>query len=511
MARLLDLAQRTDPDPQWGDRFRAPGVWGDQEALRRLAAEVQQRLAGEASENGPPTPLVVLLAKKLGRKDGQAEPLLRAAQGGHPEDFWLNFALGEALRERKPAEAVGFYRAALATRPTVATVHLEVGMALRRQGQLDEAMAEFRRAIELDSKWSPDHYMLGRCWEARGRLDEAMAEFRRAIELDPREARAHDMLGRCWEARGRLDEAMAEYRRAIELNPRGATAHFMLGRCWQSRGELDEAMAEYRRAIELDPRGARAHYLLGVCWLARAEYRRAIELDPRGAPAHYELGVCWRARGRIDEAMAEYRLAIEFDPTAEPAHDMLGLCWQARGRIDEATAEYRRAIELDPGRSFRHENLAEALLRSGRFVEARMAVRRGFDVIPAEDPQRPALRKKLELCEQMLALEARLPALLQGRERPAEAERLELARLCQDYGRPHDAVGLYAAAFADRPDLADELGCSHRYNAACAAARAAAELGPDEARLGEPVRAGLRRQALDWLRADLAQGAQIAA
>src|SRR5262249_29124066 len=100
MARLLGLAQRVDPDPRGGDPFRAPALWRDDEALRRLAAETQQRLAGEASEDGPPTPLVVLLAKKLGQKDGQAEPLLRAAQGRHPEDFWLNFALGEALRER---------------------------------------------------------------------------------------------------------------------------------------------------------------------------------------------------------------------------------------------------------------------------------------------------------------------------------------------------------------------------------------------------------------------------
>jgi hypothetical protein len=81
--------------------------------------------------------------------------------------------------------------------------------------------------------------------------------------------------------------------------------------------------------------------------------------------------------------------------------------------------------------------------------------------------------------------------------------------LCRDYGRPHAAVRLYAAAFAARPELADDLGRSHRYYAACAAARAAAAPGPDEARLGEPERAGLRRQALDWLRADLALRAKL--
>jgi tetratricopeptide (TPR) repeat protein len=109
----------------------------------------------------------------------------------------------------------------------------------------------------------------------------------------------------------------------------------------------------------------------------------------------------------------------------------------------------------------------------------------------------------------MLALDARLPALLRGEERPAAAEQLEPARLCRDHGRPHAAVSLYAAAFAARPALADEPGSSHRYNAACAAVRAAADLGSDGARLGETERTGLRRQALDWLRADLDLGARL--
>jgi serine/threonine-protein kinase len=380
MARLLDLARRVDPDPQWGDCLRAPGVWGNQEALWRLAADLPKRLAKEATENGPPTPLVTLLAKRLGQQDGKAEPLLRAAQGRHPEDFWLNYALGEALRERKPAEAVGFYRAALATRPTVAPVHFEVGVALWRQGQWDEAMTEIRRATDLE--------------------------------------------------------------------PTGAHAHYILGACCLARGRLDEAMTEFRRTIEL---------------------------EPKGAPAHFGLGRC-----RLD-----------------------------KGRLDLAVAEFRRTIELDPGGGLGYENLAEALLRSGRFAEARTTVRHSLDVLPPQEPRLSSLREKQELCERMLALDARLLALFQGKERPAAAEQLELARLCREYGRPYAAASLYTSAFTARPELADDLGSGYRYSAARAAARAAADMGTDEARLGELERASLRSQALDWLRADLALGTRL--
>jgi serine/threonine-protein kinase len=142
-------------------------------------------MASEAPESEPPAPLVALLAKKLGQTDEQAEPLLRAAQSRHPENFWLNYALGESLRERKPAESVGFYRAALATRPTVAAVEYEVGFALWRQGHVDEAMAEFRRSGELDPSGAVAHYMLGMCLHDMGRFDEATAAYRRVTELEP--------------------------------------------------------------------------------------------------------------------------------------------------------------------------------------------------------------------------------------------------------------------------------------------------------------------------------------
>ena len=95
----------------------------------------------------------------------------------------------------------------------------------------------------------------------------------------------------------------------------------------------------------------------------------------------------------------------------------------------------------------------------------------------------------------MLALDPRLSALLQGKERPTVEEQLGLAHLCRDYGRPHAAAGLYAAAFAARPALADDLGSANRYKAACAAARAAAGEGPTgrgSARRSEPACAGRR-------------------
>ena len=129
MARLLTLARQADPDPEWGDRLRDPELWQNSDAMRKMAAELQQRLTGETFKRGLRSQLLPLIANKLGQRHSEAEPLLRAGQSRYPEDFWLNYGLGEMLRERKPEEAVGFYRAALATRSEVATVHHEIGIA----------------------------------------------------------------------------------------------------------------------------------------------------------------------------------------------------------------------------------------------------------------------------------------------------------------------------------------------------------------------------------------------
>jgi serine/threonine-protein kinase len=98
-----------------------------------------------------------------------------------------------------------------------------------------------------------------------------------------------------------------------------------------------------------------------------------------------------------------------------------------------------------------------------------------------------------------------LPAFLQGKYQPGDNdERLILMGVCQFQDRRAAAAGLYAAAFAADPKLADDLQAAHRFNSACAAAVAGRGGGADGARLGKAARAHWRQQARTWLRLDLA-------
>src|SRR5262249_22072973 len=150
------------------------------------------------------------------------------------------------------------------------------GIALYDQGKLDEAVAAYRKAVELDPKRALAHKNLGAALARQGKRDEAVAEYRKAIELDPKYAHAHNDLGAALAGQGKLDEAVAEYRKAIVLKPNLAEAHCNLGRALTQQGEFRQALEELRRGHELGSKnpGWRSP---SADWVRQCE--RLIELD----------------------------------------------------------------------------------------------------------------------------------------------------------------------------------------------------------------------------------------
>jgi hypothetical protein len=156
-----------------------------------------------------------------------------------------------------------------------------------------------------------------------------------------------------------------------------------------------------------------------------------------------------------------------------------------------------------------HAALAEVLPVQGRFREAQAAARRCLDLLPKDDPLRAGITADIQHYEQMHALQGRLPAVLQGQEKPADAaEYYQFAELCRITRHYAAALRLYAGAFAANAQLADDFEASRRYNAACAAGLAAAGQDVDATTDDGTERTHQRRQALDWLRADLAAWAK---
>jgi serine/threonine-protein kinase len=109
--------------------------------------------------------------------------------------------------------------------------------------------------------------------------------------------------------------------------------------------------------------------------------------------------------------------------------------------------------------------------------------------------------------EQLLELDRNWMAILEGKAKlGSPVEQAQFAAFCVAYkGRPRAAVGFFIEAFRAEPRLADDLRVQYRYNAACAAVLAAAGQGLDAGKLDVKERERFRKQALDWLQADLAR------
>lgn len=116
----------------------------------------------------------------------------------------------------------------------------------------DEAVAAYRRALELDPDHPDAHLNLGRLLHEDGKLPEAEAHYRAAAAADVEGARAHYNLGVVLQDQGREAEAIAAYRKALSLDDDLATAHFNLSRLLESRGNEAGALshlAAYKRLL----------------------------------------------------------------------------------------------------------------------------------------------------------------------------------------------------------------------------------------------------------------------
>jgi tetratricopeptide (TPR) repeat protein len=236
----------------------------------------------------------------------------------------------------------------------------------------------------------------------------------------------------------------------------------------------------------------------------------AVAASPGNVAALNNMGVALKAKGQVDEAIACYRKAIQLDPKNPRAHFHLGNALSAGDKSAEAIACYQKAIALDPKFAEAHCGLGHDLASQGRFAVSLAALKRGH----ALGAKRPGWRFPSAMwvrgAELLVALEAKLPAVLKGELKPKDTrERLGLILVCQAKKLHRAAVRLYAAAFAAEPKLAEDRKVEHRYSAACHAALAAAGRGKDAAKLDDQERKGLRRQARDWLKADLAAWARL--
>lgn len=196
---------------------------------------------------------------------------------------------------------------------------------LTEKGRVDEAIAAWRKALELEPKDGKALNNLGGLLMRQGRFEEAELSLRQAIASEPDTSSAHDNLALILFRKGNAAEAMRLWQRAIELDPLSLEAHSNLAGALLMSGRHADAVAHLREAHRID--GTRVQVLSNLAWV---------------------LATCPDATVRRGKEAVEFaKRSVDLTKGTDPiALDALGAAYAETGRFAEAIESAQKAMAL---------------------------------------------------------------------------------------------------------------------------------------------------------------------
>ncbi len=406
----------------------------------------------------------------------EVQPVLERAWTANPGEFRFAFQSAILRRDRFTGtmdQRIGYFRAAAGARPTNVTVLTVLGASLHENSQNAEAIQVLERAVALDPSYPDAGYALARSYCYQKEWAKADATLNATTACDTKPARAEFNRGIISYLRGESEQAITRFRRTSELDPNWPEPYLRLAIALQSRKDLKGQI---------------------VC------YRKIIALQPSWSPAYGVLAQLYELQGQLGDAITTCRDGLRVEPTDSNCRTMLVNFLLQTKDLDGAETVSRAALKHDASAAKWHLSLGYALEQKGDFDGAIAVYAEARKLNPQLSPltSQRAFRSK--------ELLTKLPDIRAGKAEPkSPSETFEYAQLCMTPQKRYaDAVRLYEKGLATdtRPE-GNNFFSTHRYNAACAAARAARGEGID-APTDPTLCASLRAKALDWLKADLA-------
>jgi Flp pilus assembly protein TadD len=301
---------------------------------------------------------------------------------------------------------------AVQERPNDSRLQNAYAIALQQQGRFEESLEHFRKALQLDPKYTDaaqnlalalltrdrpaealgildkhpsskaDHYAVrGAVLNALGRSSDALPAFRRAYELAPNsQDYAYDFAIALLKLE-QSEEASRLLRKALDRFPKSAKIHAAAGVLAYHNGQNVEAAKEYVTATNLEPGAADLWAALGDVYAAtdnsqQAEkaYSRAIHLAPASAEYRVKAGRNLLKLQRAAEAESAFQKAIEIDSSDAEAHFQLGKLAFAKGDNSAAILHYEHAVTSQPTFNAAWYQLSLSYRRGGQEEKAREAL-----------------------------------------------------------------------------------------------------------------------------------------
>jgi tetratricopeptide (TPR) repeat protein len=287
----------------------------------------------------PPEDFLAQGLKALDANDPvTAEPLLRQAATAEPNDFSIHFNLALALSmQQKDADAIAEFRRTLELKPALPQADLNLGMLLLRNKRPAEALLVLKEVAESAKSARADLYYAQALFDT-GEVAQADPLYRAAVELDPKSAAAQAGLAHCLLKESKLPEAAEHFREAAALDP-------------QYRSELPALAAEYEKA--------------GMVTDAIEIYRQF----PDDAAARERLGRLLVDNGKPSDAIPNLELAVKTTPSLV---NRLALAdaYKLNKQPDREIEQLQLAVASEPSNFDLRMGLARELRDAHRAVEA---------------------------------------------------------------------------------------------------------------------------------------------
>jgi Flp pilus assembly protein TadD len=260
----------------------------------------------------------------------------------------------DAIDKMEFAAALDPLQKYIAQRPDEPYPHFQLGYAYAGLKRLEDAKAEFSRALALDPKMAAAYQNLGLVLidSDPGAAAEA---FRHAAELQPTESKPRFLEGFSFEHAGKFPEAIEQYRAALALSPKDYEAHFALGRVLLRSNDAAGAEEQFRAAIASRGDSAPAHLGVASALLAEKKYQAGsdalaeyLKLNPGDKAAHFDRASALLNISRFDDALAELDLAGAGGAPSAEALKMRGEIDMQQKKWKEAGDALKQAISLSP-------------------------------------------------------------------------------------------------------------------------------------------------------------------
>ena len=243
---------------------------------------------------------------------GEPAAATRAAQnietkfGGDPKR--LLALSGFYVATEQGAEAVRLATQVVGLAPDMAEAHQALGRALHISLRLEEAAAEYKRALELDPNSKSSQRSVADLNRAFGKTEEALTLYRQQLVAEPSDRAARAGLVLSLLDLGRTDEAKTELEKAIQTDPRNLILFAGAAYWFAAHNEPELALELGRKAVQLEPRYTWSQVALARALVAQKrplEAERALRFARQYGKfptLDYELASALAAAGLYDEA-----------------------------------------------------------------------------------------------------------------------------------------------------------------------------------------------------------------